>query len=212
MKLYKFRAFEQLEFVLDIVLNERLYCAGYAELNDPFEGMFQEILPKPLHFTVGSRAGTPLVQRTVPASIEELHLKLTRTRVCSLSAVISDVRLWSQYGGGHAGVAIEIDCNGLDIDVRAVTYTQRLPERYNTLLGTNDNEGVLLTKSKHWEHEQEFRVLASDCWYPLPNRVKRVILGHRMTQAHQLLLERLLNGRIPVTKATLDFDRICVRA
>jgi len=40
MKLFKYRSLRTMEFILDIFLNERLHCAPYSELNDPFEGMF----------------------------------------------------------------------------------------------------------------------------------------------------------------------------
>ena len=43
MKLYKFRSFENIEFTLDIIMNERLYCAQHKSLNDPFEGLFSTI-------------------------------------------------------------------------------------------------------------------------------------------------------------------------
>lgn len=41
MKLYKFRSLDNIEFTFDILLNERLYCANYKDLNDPFEGIFR---------------------------------------------------------------------------------------------------------------------------------------------------------------------------
>ena len=40
MILYKYRSLENLEHVLDIILNQRLYCSTYPELNVPFEGLF----------------------------------------------------------------------------------------------------------------------------------------------------------------------------
>ena len=41
MKLYKYRSLRRnLDFVLDILLNERLYCANYTALNDPLEGYY----------------------------------------------------------------------------------------------------------------------------------------------------------------------------
>lgn len=43
-----------------------------------------------------------------PKSISELPLFENKT-VCSLTASLSDIRLWSHYADGHTGVAIEID-------------------------------------------------------------------------------------------------------
>ena len=40
MILFKFKSLGTLDHVLDILLNDRLYCAPYSNLNDPFEGQF----------------------------------------------------------------------------------------------------------------------------------------------------------------------------
>jgi hypothetical protein len=40
MLLYKYRGLSNLRYVADILCHERLYCAPYTELNDPFEGFF----------------------------------------------------------------------------------------------------------------------------------------------------------------------------
>ena len=40
MILYKYRSLSNFEHVADIILNDRLYCPTYEELNDPFEGLF----------------------------------------------------------------------------------------------------------------------------------------------------------------------------
>ena len=47
MKLYKYRSLHNLEFILDVLLNERLHCAPYTKLNGPFEGVFYTAYPPP---------------------------------------------------------------------------------------------------------------------------------------------------------------------
>ena len=44
MIFYKFKPVEQLAHLLDIVVNERLYCEHYEALNDPFEGQFARMV------------------------------------------------------------------------------------------------------------------------------------------------------------------------
>ena len=44
MLLYKYRTLSNPESALDILLNQRLHCSRYLELNDPFEGLFLETL------------------------------------------------------------------------------------------------------------------------------------------------------------------------
>ena len=39
---YKYKAPTPFEYIADILINERLYCAPYDQLNDPFEGIFLE--------------------------------------------------------------------------------------------------------------------------------------------------------------------------
>ncbi len=46
MILYKYRALNSIEYTLDILLKERLYCSPYKDLNDPFEGQLFDAHPK----------------------------------------------------------------------------------------------------------------------------------------------------------------------
>ena len=39
--LYKYKSLDNLMWILDIILNKRLYAAKYTELNDPMEGIFK---------------------------------------------------------------------------------------------------------------------------------------------------------------------------
>ena len=39
---YKYRTLDDLERILDIIVNKRLYGAVYKELNDPMEGKFNK--------------------------------------------------------------------------------------------------------------------------------------------------------------------------
>jgi hypothetical protein len=40
MKTYKFRSAAQIAFAFDIIINRRLFCSDWRNLNDPIEGMF----------------------------------------------------------------------------------------------------------------------------------------------------------------------------
>ena len=51
MKLYKFKSLEDKEkkkHVKEIIEGEKLYCADYCKLNDPFEGLLLKLLNKVL--------------------------------------------------------------------------------------------------------------------------------------------------------------------
>ena len=95
MKLYKFRSLDNIEFVLDILLNERLYCAPYSDLNDPLEGLF---------YTISSPSITSKKRFRRYKEINDLPVKNSDLRICSLSKGLDDIRMWSHYAAGHSGV------------------------------------------------------------------------------------------------------------
>ena len=121
MKLYKLRPLSNLEHVLDIVVHERLYCAPFTDLNDPFEGVYLAVTHVPSIFFPS--LGTT---KRSAATVSDVSEPASRTRVCSLSASVGDVRQWSHYGDGHRGIAIEIDFTGHESDLRKVDYLRTL--------------------------------------------------------------------------------------
>lgn len=95
MVLFKFKPLAQLAHLLDIIVNERLYCHHYEELNDPFEGQFERMVGRGAVRRDFGTAGE--LDREVP------------TRICSLSRCCDDVRMWSLYAGSFAGVAVQLE-------------------------------------------------------------------------------------------------------
>jgi hypothetical protein len=209
MKLYKYRSLANFDFVLDIVLNERLHCAPYEKLNDPFEGVFLSAIHMPL---VLHGIAPPMVggrKFTKSSSISELPF-VGKTRVCSLSASLSDVRLWSHYADGHKGVAIEIDFSGIENQVFAVEYVPKLKEFGISLLASPESEDVLKLKTSHWEYEKEYRILAEQEYFPVHKRISAVYLGLRVAELHRQLLLRVVSLDIPVFSTKLNETRVTV--
>ncbi|MCW8831230.1 MAG: DUF2971 domain-containing protein [Gammaproteobacteria bacterium] len=117
MKLYKFRSLDNMDYALDIILNERLYCPEYSELNDPFEGLFNQLMPG--SFDSGFDNGFSTSNKTI-SNVDELLADSYHTRVCSLTSDLHDVRLWSHYADSHRGIAIELDFTNRIDDVTEV--------------------------------------------------------------------------------------------
>lgn len=209
MLLYKFRSFDQLEFMLDIIVHERLYCTPYKRLNDPFEGTFYTALHRAKYFTAGSAVGQPLVKSKEIKTVDDLFMEASETRVCSLSGSFSDVRLWSFYAGGHTGVAIEIDFNGYERDVYEVNYTESVPEFGSTLLGgfPTSTAAVLTKKTNQWKYEDEYRIICDTEWYSISNRIRRILAGPRASDDRVAILRKITNGLIPIERTKLDFDQ-----
>ena len=185
MKLYKFRSFENLEFVLDIILNERLYCAHFSGLNDPFEGIYLAVSHYPPVFL--QRLGTQRIDRKSVCELSEVYETSLFNRICSLSASIEDTRLWAHYADGHRGIAIEIDFSGNEDDLKLVRYPPKLKRYSNTILGTPFPDEILSQKTPHWEHEKEFRIMQSEPYYPVSGRISGIYLGLRISDQRMTL-------------------------
>lgn len=193
MKLYKMRSLENLEFVLDIILNERLHCAPFADLNDPLEGVYLSVAHLPP--VLLQRKGTVRVSRENSSQLHE-HEKFSR--ICSLSKSFKDIRMWSHYGDGHRGIAIEIDFSGYEVDVYPIRYLQELKQYGNTVIETPFADDVLSQKTIHWLHEEEFRVLQPDKYYDVKNRISAIYLGSRVSEDRKALLNKLVPDEIPI--------------
>ena len=135
LTLYKYRSLENLEHVLDIILNERLYCSPYDKLNDPFEGLFMS----EIHGNFSQNVFSGGIFKTDECkNIGETLLGFSKSKICSLSSSINDVRLWSLYSDGLKGIVIEVefDSKELEINLFQVEYSEKLPFGGSTLLGS----------------------------------------------------------------------------
>jgi hypothetical protein len=201
MRLYKYRSLANFEFVLDIILKQRLHCSTYDSLNDPFEGLFVSL--------IGG-------QRKVHKSVESLFSSsVDKIRICSLSSSLSDVRLWSHYADGHKGVVFEIDFSESESRIHKVKYCEELPSFFygTTFLTKMFNAHpyeVLSCKTKHWEYEAEYRIFHESEHFDISNRMKAVYLGTRITETHYNFLTKLIPDEIPIFSTKLNKEKIMV--
>jgi len=210
MILYKYRSLEHLEYTLDILFNERLHCAPYEKLNDPFEGIFLSVRDISRAFgaspflAVLSGAG---MRVKTPQSISTLSSG--DKRVCSLSATATDVRMWSHYANGHKGIAIEIDFDEADEQLHEVEYVNQLKEHSGaTLLGGPGSTEILRVKSHHWDYEKEYRIISKEEYYSVNKKIKGVYFGLRTPQLMQEMLLKSFGGTIPVYTTKLNAKTI----
>jgi hypothetical protein len=170
MLAYKFRSATQIEYVLDILFNNRLFCADWSRLNDPMEGFFG--------YSYSSTDEVDYSKRLDEITDHKRHIK-----VCSLSGTFDSHLLWAHYADGFSSVAIEIELPDKCPKVRNVTYggvfttisiaDERLPKE--------TARRILSSKYAAWSYEKEVRILNDSEWYGLVKPVRRIIVGHRMT-------------------------------
>ena len=225
MLLYKYRSLKNFEYVLDIILNERLYCAPYDKLNDPFEGLFLSTLdiPNLPHMGIfkdqhGSLSfGAALLKAHASKngthqSIEDAVVEQDKIKICSLSSTFSDVRLWAHYGDGHHGIVFEIDFSEITNDIHEVLYSEKIPEFSRPPLVDPPVKAsqILTRKTKHWEHEKEFRIIHDADYFHITDRIKSVYTGTRISDEHYALLKKVINNKFPIYRTTINKNDVSV--
>lgn len=214
MILYKYKSLSNIENVLDIILKERLFCVSYNKLNDPFEGLFLETIKLSYSRLLALKVPFPphLVNSSIKQykNVEDLQIDLSRTKICSLSSDMSDVRLWSHYADGHKGVVFEIDFSGIESQVHEVIYDHKLPTFGSSILTGPLPRKVLSHKTKHWEYESEYRIIHDGEYFSISNRIKAIYAGFRISDTHYDILTKIVPKEIPICPTKLNMDKIIV--
>lgn len=201
------RSLENLEFVLDIILNERLYCSDFASLNDPLEGIYFSI---PVPYFPNGLSSKNKASHVSQQTLTQLSEYKNFSRVCSLALSFEDIRLWSHYADSHRGVAIEIDFIDYETDVKQIEYLLKLKRYRNTTLETPFPDEILSKKTIHWEHEKEFRIIQSDTYYAVPGRISAIYLGSRVDGDRKILLDKILPNNLPIYCTKINESHLAV--
>ena len=205
MLLYKYRSIYNFEFLADILVKERLFCSKYHSLNDPFEGVFREVLQFPM-----SLGGTFNRYPVVSALNGINEIDHSEIRVCSLSSTANSVLMWSHYGSAHQGVAVEIDFSDVK-EVKKVNYLERLKELEETFETIDKASEILTWKTFHWAYEQEFRILTNVQFFDIRGRIRRILLGPRIRDNMVPVIERLAPAGVIMQHMKLDYDSLTVQ-
>jgi hypothetical protein len=196
--------------LLDIVVHGRIYCSPYADLNDPFEGQFRELIRAgmmalwmPVPLPPGIKPGDDKVTGVAYHDLMDLAFPNT-TRICSLSGNARDVRMWSLYANSHSGVAIEIESDYLDPAPVQVKYDHCLPIGSQTVLGVRTAAAdVLSCKSVHWAYEDEYRVITDKAYVSVEGRITRVLFGTRAKTDLIELMDKVMDPAIGMARMRL---------
>lgn len=195
---FKFRGSDQIPFALDIILNNRLYCADWQLMDDPMEGSF-------------TYSHSPDNQDEYNDKAYEILDEKKRRRVCSLS-LTCDVRLlWAHYASGFSGLAIVLEVPDDSSNVKVVEYISSIAHvPMASYRGSPDVvDEILSTKHEEWSYEREVRILQEDVWFRLNKPIRRVICGYRMNHAMYQALEIVCKERnIPISRMYIDAQGI----
>jgi len=181
--------------------NDELMFSSPTDTNDPFE--FLTSLK-----SLGLKR-SPGAQRTSVAEKWQ-RLAAQNSFLLFLSEQPLNPRMWAQYGGGHEGVVLELDCTKgqlgklrSDGHFLKVQYHKNrridLPARKRKQKGltSKDFKALVTHKGPDWSHEKEWRVYLHR---------NQTCTGSVTTNSHPAQL-RLLNG---LMKAFLRIEPECI--
>jgi hypothetical protein len=150
------------KYGLENLRQQRLKISDFSNLNDPFELLGIELRDRDVRKAVG---------------FEKSKVSKTQGLVCFSEDRYNPVQ-WAHYTDNHKGVCLGFDV--LSSDLRKVTYVSERLAR-STLDEPNANEKLLTTKFRHWEYEQERRLIVDLKSFP-PNGkgLRFVALGTKL--------------------------------
>ena len=178
--IYKYRSFNNIDYVMDILKNHRLYFPTRDKLNDPLEGMCQ-----PLYFTyIG-------IDHYIDNGIEQPESKqyFDQFRVLSFSRHWNSMQMWAHYAQNYNGLCIGFNVKDSLCNIKEVHYTNR---RYPmiTKAGISEIDKHLektiidrnfYIKSNNWKYEGEYRIVRKQSeeylWFD-PSCISSIILGN----------------------------------
>lgn len=191
MKLYKYKPLNNLWHVLDIALNERLYCAPWRDLNDPLEGRYE------IYLGDSDRDG----RCALNSFIESTRNKF---RIAALSANATNFLLWSHYADGHKGVAIEIEIPDNHPDLTKIVYSPFSSIFTNEDDIEEDMRHIFNGKTEEWSYEEEYRIITNREYFYLPLKPSRILLGPMVDDSREVLLRKTLSTHIDIVNTKLD--------
>ena len=184
MILYKYRPLNQ--HTVDSIFNNFLYFSKPSSFNDPFDCRFSVLIEgkhyekvecaKELARLEGSTGRerkrtvreylNDIINKNIDydeiyRGIEKVNDKMS---ICCLSVIPDDLLMWAHYAGGHKGVCLKYDIEDdslPDCILKRVIYQDDLV-KVNFVKPSDDIQivSVFTTKSKHWEYEQEYRLIS----------------------------------------------------
>lgn len=194
MKVYRFRSDQNPEYTVDILLNRRLYCAHWRDLNDPMEGTCSTLVINEEHKRQQAR--------------QAIYNEKVKLRICSLSTTYKKHTMWAYYANGFKGLAIELEID--EKKLHRVDYASgaRIQEWADGSSPNKIARDILTKKHSDWKDEHEFRLLHDAQYFQLaPGSIRGIILGSRIEKSfEQEMLD--IAGDVPLRRLTIRSGRL----
>ncbi len=214
MKLYKYRYGSKRD--LESLKSDYFYAPHPSQLNDPFEGRFDESLfyTRLDELEKNYRQSTSSIKEAADVVFAKIR---ENVGIFSLSKTQIDELLWAYYADSHCGFCIEYDFEKLTA-LKQITASFDVDYKEYSPMGNIDpsnelNAAEILkdtsgTKSLSWEHEKEYRI----CVEPVGifnydfHAVKAIYFGLRMPRFSKDLGEG--NTELPEALAKVSQQQV----
>lgn len=193
--LYKYKSDENMEYIYDILENNRFYLAKREELNDPLEGASS------MDFGFAGSSyyvGTPQMH----TQYEDI---LNEYRVLSLSEENDNVVMWSHYANNYKGVCIETCCNERVKEIKPVHYT-RVIQHVSHKSFEDTASKLLFFKAKEWNYECEWRYISKENYLKIKEgEITKIFIGYRTDPDNiRRLIEICMKQKIEIFIAMIN--------
>ncbi len=184
MPLYKYMACpdgdqERMGWVKQILVQHQLFFASRQSFNDPFDCAIPSLSQIPGTFL--KQWAEEFVDRKFPDHSESeksdkidelmsvnalekirrgLQDTVDKASISCFSTVRDDILMWAHYADKHKGLCLEFDGSGnckFFGDAQPVAYEDYTPIPLHEN-AEHQMRRVILTKSKHWSYEKEYRI------------------------------------------------------
>jgi hypothetical protein len=155
MKLYKFKSLSGDSFLhsLDMIVNERIFLANCESMNDPEEGAW-DVSNVPVNDEYLENA-------------EKIRKLVDAVRFTSFTQNYDNELLWAHYAGGFAGICFEYEIETTTHDILPILYAGKPTLTDENVIQIAEktirlqDAGILLSKSKCWFYEKEYRLFSN---------------------------------------------------
>lgn len=238
MKIYKYIGFQKKPRIDYLMRQKRIFHQRPSEFNDPFEMEHRipitegvcSILRKELQSkypAFASEAIDNIISKaTATEDFAEVRIKdfiergqIVEPTVSCFSAEKSLLLMWAHYADSHKGMCIEFDLNALrkcGFNIYEVFYQKELPVVNMDSVWTGDFEkeeiwkSTILTKSKDWDYEKEYRSILFDPkeFLEFDNKcITGIFLGARISDEDELYIKDTISQSgidCPVIKSKIN--------
>lgn len=224
--LYKYRSLgneSERDRVKKTLVSNSIYFPSPDQFNDPFdcavplslegtEDEWRKYILKNMKRLMPNLSPTERLEKANriirSGAVEKLDPAIsTRTvkhaGVYCLSAVNDDILMWSHYADSHKGVCLGFRAGPMDMFFRRsqkVKYSKQYPITRVFDSDEQRMETAILTKSKHWEYEQEYRIIETEGFgeYSYPGELLvSVILGCNISEQNERNVKQWVQARNP---------------